>query len=144
MQRILVGLDASPRAAGVLEVAAKLAQGLGAKLVLFRGVGIPIEVPAEAYSLSPDNLEEALEKAAIGSLATLAAQMPPGLVEKIRVAVGTPWQSVCHVAQEENVDLIVVGSHGYGGLDRVIGTTASRIVNHADRSVLVVRAPERV
>jgi len=144
MQRVLVGLDASPRAAGVLEVAAKLAQGVGAKLVLFRAVGIPIEVPPEAYSLTPDNLEEALEKAAIGSLATLAATLPAGLTEKIRVAVGTPWEALCHVAKEENVDLIVVGSHGYRGIDRVLGTTASRIVNHADRSVLVVRAPERI
>ena len=44
----------------------------------------------------------------------------------------------------ENVDLIVIGSHGYGGIDRVIGTTAAKVVNHADRSVLVVRSPERL
>jgi nucleotide-binding universal stress UspA family protein len=38
--------------------------------------------------------------------------------------------------------LIVIGSHGYGGLDRVLGTTAARVVNHALCSVLVVRPPE--
>ena len=36
-------------------------------------------------------------------------------------------------------DLIVVGSHGYSGIDHLLGTTAARVVNHADRSVLVVR-----
>lgn len=34
---------------------------------------------------------------------------------------------------------IVIGSHGHGGIDRVLGTTAAKLVNHADRNVLVVR-----
>ena len=38
-----------------------------------------------------------------------------------------------------NVDLIVVGNHRYHGVERVLGTVASRVVNHADRNVLVVR-----
>ena len=37
--------------------------------------------------------------------------------------------------------LIVIGSHGYGGIDHLLGTTAARVVNHADRPVLVVRGP---
>jgi nucleotide-binding universal stress UspA family protein len=60
------------------------------------------------------------------------------------VAVGTPWQAICEMAKTENVDLIMVGSHGYQGLDRLIGTTAAKIVNHADRSVLVVRDTPRL
>jgi nucleotide-binding universal stress UspA family protein len=35
--------------------------------------------------------------------------------------------------------LIVIGSHGFSGIDRLLGTTAGRVVNHADRSVIVVR-----
>lgn len=42
-------------------------------------------------------------------------------------------------AAKYDVDLIVVGSHGYHGWDRVLGTTASRVANLADRDVLVVR-----
>ena len=37
-------------------------------------------------------------------------------------------------------DLIVIGAHGYGRLDRLLGTTASKVVNHADRDILVVRS----
>jgi nucleotide-binding universal stress UspA family protein len=48
------------------------------------------------------------------------------------------------VATDENVALIVIGAHGYQGLDRMLGTTAAKVVNHADRAVLVVRAPERL
>ena len=53
--------------------------------------------------------------------------------------VGIPWDTICSVAKEEDVDLIVIGSHGYDILDRIVGTTAAKVVNHADRSVLVVR-----
>ena len=35
--------------------------------------------------------------------------------------------------------LVIIGSHGYGGIDHLLGTTAARIVNHADRPVLVFR-----
>ena len=35
-------------------------------------------------------------------------------------------------------DLIVLGSHGYHGLDRLLGTTAGKVVNLARRNVLVV------
>jgi nucleotide-binding universal stress UspA family protein len=52
---------------------------------------------------------------------------------------GFPWQAVCAAAVDESVDLIVIGSHGYSGIDHLIGTTAAKIVNHADRPVLVVR-----
>jgi universal stress protein F len=53
--------------------------------------------------------------------------------------VGVPWQAVCSAAVDEHVDLIVIGSHGYGGVDHLLGTTAAKIVNHADRPVLVWR-----
>jgi nucleotide-binding universal stress UspA family protein len=43
------------------------------------------------------------------------------------------------VARELSVDLIAIGSHGYSPVDHVLGTTAAKVVNHADRSVLVVR-----
>jgi len=46
---------------------------------------------------------------------------------------------ICRTARELDADLIVIGSHGYGGIDRVLATTAARVVNHADRSVLVAR-----
>ena len=51
---------------------------------------------------------------------------------------------MCDVAKEEACDLIVIGSHGYAGIDRLLGTTAAKIVNHAATSVLVVRSADVV
>jgi nucleotide-binding universal stress UspA family protein len=57
----------------------------------------------------------------------------------VRVALGAPWEAVCSAAREVSADLILIGSHGYSGIDRLLGTTAAKIVNHADRPVLVAR-----
>ena len=52
---------------------------------------------------------------------------------------GTAWDAICREARETNADLIVIGSHGHSRLARMLGTTAAKVVNNADRNVLVVR-----
>jgi universal stress protein F len=138
MKRILVGLDGSPRADGVLAYAKSLAQVTGAKIVLFRSFGIPPEMTL-AWPVSDQPLELALRTQAQQYLDTCAKNVPSELLGGSRVEVGVPWQAVCAAAVDESADLIVIGSHGYSGIDHLIGTTAAKIVNHADRPVLVVR-----
>ena len=144
MKKLLVCLDGSPREAGVLHAAIALARNSGARLVLFRSVGIPAELPVDAYSMAVDEVPVLLEQRARAALDALAATVPEALRGGVRVEIGTPWQSMERAATEEDADLIVIGSHGYQALDRVLGTTAAKVVNHADRAVLVVRAPERL
>jgi len=139
MKRILVGLDGSPGQQRVLDDAAVLALKLGAALVLFRSVSIPAELPSRALSATPDQVGDILLAQAREDLQALAHRLDGGLVRGIRVDLGTPWRSILDAAKAENADLVVIGSHGYGGLDRLLGTTAAKVVNHADRSVLVVR-----
>ncbi len=139
MKRILTCLDASPRAPKVLEAAVDLAKRTGAKLVLFRAVGLPPELKEDIFAVSPTEIVEHLLKNAKDDLATRAKSVPPDLLDGTYTHVGAPWDIICREAQRLDCDLIVIGSHGYGGLDRVLGTTAAKVVNHADRSVLVVR-----
>lgn len=144
MKKMLVCLDGSRRERGVLDAAIALARKTGADLVLLRSVGLPHDLPPELYTLSPQELPHVLERRAYAELESLSATLPVALRRTVRVVIGTPWQAIDRVAREEDVDMIVVGSHGYDGLDRLIGTTAAKVVNHADRAVLVVRAPERL
>jgi len=139
MKRILVCLDSSPRASIVLETAVDLARRTGARLALFRSVGLPPEIDQEYYTHSPQSLLDTLMSKSKAELMNLAAKVTPELVEGAYVRIGTPWDAICTEAKELDCDLIVVGSHGYGGLDRILGTTAAKVVNHADRSVFVVR-----
>ncbi len=142
MKQILVGLDGSPRAAGILSSAATVARATGAKLTLVRSVGIPPDVPEDFWKTTDEPLIELLQRHARESLEVLAASAPKELLGGCEVIVGVPWQTVCDRAREIGADLVVVGSHGYGGLDRLLGTTAAKIVNHAPCSVLVVRAAQ--
>jgi nucleotide-binding universal stress UspA family protein len=144
MKKVLVCLDGSKRESGVLSAAIALARKSGAELLLFRSVGIPAELPEDAYSMAVNDVPRLLESRATAALQALTKLVPPEVRFRVRVDIGTPWQSIERAALEEDVDLIVIGSHGYHGLDRVVGTTAAKVVNHADRSVLVVRDPERL
>lgn len=139
MKRILVALDGSPHAVKVLQAAVELAHFTDGKLILFRAVEVPTEAVALSFSLPPGELEAQMQKAAEATLADYRQQVPAERLEGARIRVGSPWRAICDAATEANVDLIVVGSQGHGTIDRILGTTASRVVNHADRNVLVVR-----
>lgn len=52
------------------------------------------------------------------------------------------WKAILATADQEDADLIVIGSHGYHGWDHVLGTTAGKVANVATRSVLVVHTRE--
>ena len=56
------------------------------------------------------------------------------------VLSGSPGREIVHQAEEWGADLVVVGSHGYGFLERVIlGSVSNQVVHHAPCSVLIVR-----
>ena len=139
MERILVGLDTSPRSQTVLDAAIDLARRTGAKLRLLRAVGLPAELPANVWAMPPAQLTEQFLVTAKSDLDDAARAIPPDLYEGSTAQVGVAWETICRVARECHADLIVIGSHGYGVLDRIIGTTAAKVVNHCDRSVFVVR-----
>ena len=137
MKRILVGLDGSPRAPQVLTAAVRLAEMSGAKLVLYRAVGMP-DLPREAWKAS-EPLEDVLIRYARTELERIAEAAPPSMLEGILTTFATPADGICTLAKERDVDLIVIGSHGFSGIDHLIGTVAAKVVNRADRNVLVVR-----
>lgn len=142
MKRILVGLDASPRAKHVLAAAVDLARRSQAKIRLLRCVGLPPELPANLWALPAAETTETFLTTAKREIEEAASNVPPELLDGAFAQVGVAWDAICSAAREYDVDLIVIGSHGYGLLDRLLGTTAAKVVNHADRSVLVVRPPE--
>jgi len=142
MKRILVGLDGSPRAPGVLSAAVLLARADEGRIALVRAVGLPADIPQDFWKSTDEPLLEVLKRRAQEYLRGCAAQVPSELLAErtIEVVVGTPWEAVCNAARTAGADVIVIGSHGYAGFDRLLGTTAAKIVNHAPCSVLVVRA----
>lgn len=63
-----------------------------------------------------------------------------GLNIECRVASGVPFHEICRLADEENIQLIVIGTHGRTGLSHLlIGSTAERVVQHASCPVLSIK-----
>jgi nucleotide-binding universal stress UspA family protein len=134
---ILAPVDGSARSRGVVEAALEIARHFNAHVHLFRSIAVPPEFPAAAHML-PDGLPEFLEDEARRSLQQLAAKDARVRVEPPDMTTARPWRSILRAAARIQADLIVIGSHGYGGWDRILGTTASKVVDRADISVLVV------
>jgi len=142
MSTIVVALDTSPRATSVLERAARLARASNAKLLLLRVVGLPQDLPMEFYGISPNALPGQLVAAAQKALEAYRTNpVVAGVDTEVDAHIGTPWRTICQVAEDRKADLIVIGTHGHTVLDTLLGTTAARVVNHATCSVLVVREP---
>jgi hypothetical protein len=94
MKKLLVCLDGSIRQQDVLSAAITLARGCGAKLLLFRSVGVPAELPAAALSMKVDDVPALLERQAQEALAELAKQVPAEVYAGARVSIGNPWPSI--------------------------------------------------
>jgi nucleotide-binding universal stress UspA family protein len=142
IKTILAAVDSSDRAPSVFDAAAALAAKFGAKLHVIRVISIPPEFPAAAAASHADSLPAHLEEVAIAQMSELILRAPDLSIAAPIVAIGQqPWRLILTNAQRLGADLIVLGSHGYGGWDRVLGTTAGKVANLADRNVFVVHTP---
>jgi nucleotide-binding universal stress UspA family protein len=140
MRRILAALDVSMRTTPVLQTAIDLARQYRAPLVLFRAVDVPPEFPPAAATHHADELRPKLLADATKELDELAAVARALGVETTTdvVASTEPWRAIIDAAQSRGADAIVVGSHGYHVIDRLLGTTAARVADRAKSLVIVV------
>ena len=139
IERILAALDFSPRAAAVLDAAAELARRFDARVWPLRVVTLPPEFPPAAHVAHKDLVPAHVEALATEELRRFTSRVPDVTMEAPIVKMSAqPWRAILDASEEYDVDLIVVGSHGYHGIDRVLGTTSGKVANLALRSVLVV------
>lgn len=141
--RILVPLDGSERAARALPVAARIARGAGAAVVLLRAVDIVAEVGA--YYRAPADVATTLlaaeEDEATRYLTAIAGDNALGGIQtEHHVVVGSAGLAMLDAVQTQRADLIVMCSHGRRGLARwALGSVAEHVAHHAAVPVLVLR-----
>ena len=64
------------------------------------------------------------------------------VTDEVLILNGEPSEVIIQTAKERNCDLIVMGTHGHGGItDVLIGSTAKKVVRHSTIPVLVIRLP---
>ncbi len=140
MTKILAAIDSSPTSRDVLAAALAFAAKSDAKVVLFHAVPVPL-ASSEPILMSVESLGHDMLGEARAHLDTLVEEAAHPSIDSVDVAFGTPWSGICDAAKKHDVELIVIGARSYDFLDKVLGTTASKVVHGADRSVLVVRDP---
>lgn len=137
--KILVGVDGSPREPKVLAAAIALAQDRGGKVHLVRAMMVPVSIPTAVWTLQGEDFSQFLVEHGDKELVATAESVPIEVRGSMITRLGQPADVLIALAEELDADLVVIGSHGYGGIDRVLGTTAAKVVNRAKCSVLVVR-----
>ena len=135
-QQVLVAVDLTAESKQILDKAVRVAAG--AKLHLVH----VIEPLAYAYGgdipMDLSEVQNQLQQQASQQLAQLAQPLgvPP---ENQYVLIGQPTGEIHRLAEEKNVDLIVVGSHGRQGLALLLGSTANGVLHGVKCDVLAVR-----
>ena len=141
-KKILVGTDFSEPSDAARRTAVELARRLGAELEI-----VHVEEPLPAYAFSegalPDlpRLQEEVRNWAERELEQQAKEArAAGVPVTTAVLLGTPANAIVEKARADGADLIVAGTHGRTGLERVLlGSVAERIVRNAPCPVLTVR-----
>ncbi|MGE3182264.1 MAG: universal stress protein [Phycisphaerae bacterium] len=106
------------------------------------GPDIPATIPPE---MPPMVNDPKLLDDANGQLQRMAASHFHGLPVTTESLFGNPWHEICEYAEKNEIDLIIVATHGRTGfMHAIIGSTAERVVQHAKCPVLTVKNKGRV
>ena len=134
---IIVPIDlAHTELAPPMIAAAKGLADADAKIILLNVVE---DVPVHVAAMLPEseNIQDKVEANAKSVLDELVKAS--GIKAEVEVRHGHPPTAIIALAEEKDADLIIVASHRPDWHDFLIGSTAARVVRHAQRSVLVMR-----
>ncbi|MDF1613768.1 universal stress protein [Desulfurivibrio dismutans] len=141
VRKILVPVDFSANSCKIMALAASLAQRFKAELAVvfvvqsfddYSGFFVPREPIAQFEEEMIRNAEEKMQSFIQECLA-------PDAQVQTRVLTGDVADSIVEHATRTGVDLIVIGTHGYRGLERVLfGSVAEKVIKRADCPVISI------
>jgi len=137
---ILIAADFSEHNKQVIARAKELAQSNQAKLSICHIIeDFPIADFAYEPMINIDmDMRDAMLKSGKKNIASIADTLAIP-TEKQWVEFGNPSHDIVKLAQENNVDLIIIGSHGRHGIKLLLGSTANSVLHHSLCDVLAVR-----
>lgn len=146
MKRILVPVDFSDSSAEALKAAIKIARAFEAKILALHVVHDPADAPGfYASEKAGKKVFRNMEDSATQMMEAFAAKrLRKYEKHECHVRSGIPATQIMRFAAEHRVDMIAMGTHGRGGLDRLmLGSVADRVIRSSDCPVLIVRDGQR-
>jgi nucleotide-binding universal stress UspA family protein len=141
IRTVLHPTDFSDLSQPAFELACALARDYAARLVVLHVAGLPPVLPVEGMLVPAPVADTEYVR---GRLEAVRPADPRVRVCH-RLAVGDPAGEILAAATDEQADLIVLGTHGRGGLSRALmGSVAEAVQRAAPCPVLTVRAPFRI
>jgi universal stress protein A len=145
LKRILATTDFSEHSVVALRYAAEFSRAFGAEVLVCHVLERPDflgQLPPVGEGYFPPNLPEIQEKQARIHCEQQLAQT--GLSQaRVVIRMGTPYLEIVNAAKEEDVDLIVIGTHGRSAIAQLLlGAVAEKVVRLAPCPVLTVRSGE--
>jgi nucleotide-binding universal stress UspA family protein len=145
-QTILVPTDFSPHAAKALELAIELAKEQGAALCLAHVYDLlPYATVPEGMPMYDPGVLSQLRDDLAKLLATSKEQALKAGVERVdaKLLDGQPFREIVRLAEQLPAQLIVMGTHGRGGIAHaLVGSVAERVVRKAPCPVITVPLKE--
>lgn len=142
IRSILVPIDFSVHSKNALKYAVPMAAQFKAALHLVYVVE-PTIYPADlgfGQVVLPGVEEELRQKGGIELQSLIDREIAGTVPATFAVRTGNPHHEILAEAGEQNVDLIIVATHGHSGVEHMLfGSTADRIVHHAPCPVLTIR-----
>ena len=145
LKTILVPSDFSECSHAALRYGLELARRFDARLHVLHVVQDPLSQPwaAEGFAAPAFDIVEDWRKEA---KAKLAAQIPAADAARVTVeaTIAWPFGEILRYAEAQKIDLIVMGTHGRGGMSHLLlGSIAEKVIRRAPCPVLTVRHPQR-
>jgi len=141
-KKVLFPTDFSEGALKALPYAVDLARHFSARLYLVHVV-YDIATASGLYvpHVSINEMYKEIESGALKELEKFGYALRKDIKDvEYHVLRGVPYEEIIKFAADNAVDLIVIGTHGRRGIDRVLfGSTAERVVRYAKCPVLTVR-----
>ncbi|MFN4082728.1 MAG: universal stress protein [Bacteroidia bacterium] len=138
---MLVPVDFSEISLNALNHAAKVAKHFDNDLVLLSI--LEDDFLSSIFSFAKNEAKENLAKEALhGKLKEKAAEIKSqfGIECKTDVRVGKIYKTIIDTAVEYGCDCIIMGTHGASGVERIIGSNASRVISNSTLPVIVVKS----
>jgi len=143
-KKILIATDGSEHAKHALNYAVESAVKWGAELIILTVVPpvSPLVYSGEFNAPYIPELKEDLRRShqrVLSEAVNIVKNKQPDVKVVTRLEEGRPSSIIVELAQLEDVDLIVMGSRGMGGLIGFIGSTSRHVVEACTKPILIVK-----